>query len=306
MGAVTPETSGQLRPNAAATDSGVSLADLLDLLVLSPSPEGGWLGAAQQHPEDRVFGGLLLAQALAAAGRTVDPALRPVSLQADFVEGVATDHGLQWQVDLVSDATSLSTRRSRLVGEAGRELFSAVTRWATVRNDLPSYSAAMPVPAPSPALLPGLVERFGGDDRIPPWWRMERPVHVRHAVAPPYLAPGDSTDRQTIFFRATAPLPDDAVIRAALLAYVTDMSIVEPAFLALGSARHLPGSRILSLTHSLTYHADADLTDWHQVDCRVAAVAHGRAIGVAEVFDSNGAHVATASQLGLVKAPLPR
>ncbi|EWT06274.1 hypothetical protein N864_22695 [Intrasporangium chromatireducens Q5-1] len=287
----------------ATTAPRVSLSDLLDLLDLRPSAPDVWEAEAQQHPQDRVFGGLLLAQAVVAAGRTVDPAQRLVSLQADFVEGAPTDRPLQWSIDRISDATSLSTRRSRLVGGGGQELFSAVTRWATVRADLPSYSPARPADAPPPEELPGLVDRFGDDERIPAWWRIERPVHVRHAVEPPYVEGADRGDRQTIFFRATAPLPQDRVVREALLAYVTDMSILEPAFLALGSARHLPGARILSLTHSLTYHTDSNLEEWHQVDCRVSAIARGRAHGVAEVFDASGRHVATVGQLGLVKTP---
>lgn len=293
---------------AAGARAAVTLDELLDLLDLScaDDPAGRvshWVGNSQRHPADRIFGGLLLAQALVAAGRGVRADQRIVSLQADFVRGVPTDRPLHWEVTAVSDAPSLATRRSRLLDEAGEELFGAVTRWATVRADLPSYSAARPWPAPDPETLPDLADRFGADERIPPWWRLERPVHFRHAVAPPYVATAEPGDRQTTFLRATGPLPEDPVVRAAMIAYVTDMSVLEPSFLALGSARHVPGARILSLTHALTFHAESDLSDWHQFDCRVESIAHGRAHGVGDVFDSAGRHVATASQVGLVKAP---
>ncbi|WP_372430541.1 hypothetical protein [Janibacter melonis] len=42
---------------------------------------------------------------------------------------------------------------------------------------------------------------------------------------------------------------------ASCLAYVADMSVLEPAFRRLGSARHLAGSRILSMSHSMVFHA---------------------------------------------------
>jgi acyl-CoA thioesterase-2 len=294
--------------NTSVPAVAVSLSELLDLLELQPlgaveDRVSRWAGAAQAHPADRVFGGLLLAQSLVAAGRTARPGQRVVSLQADFVGGVPTDRPLTWEVTRVSDAPSLATRRSRLVDDSGEELFSAVTRWATVRADLPSYGAVRPWPASDPDGLPDLADRFVGDERIPDWWRLARPVHFRHAAPPPYLVRAADGDRQTTFLRATGPLPDDPLLRAALVAYVTDMSILEPTFLALGSARHLPGARILSLTHALTFHADADLSGWHQFDCRVESVAHGRAHGVGELFDADGRHVATAGQLGLVKAP---
>lgn len=293
---------------AADTRAAVTLDELLELLDMTCADDPSarvshWVGKPQEHPADRIFGGLLLAQALVAAGRVVQADQRVVSLQADFVGGVPTDRPLHWEVTVVSDAPSLATRRSRLLDEAGEELFGAVTRWATVRADLPSYSAARPWPAPDPETLPDLADRFGSDERIPPWWRLERPVHFRHAVAPPYVAAAEPGDRQTTFLRSTGPLPDDPVVQAAMVAYVTDMSVLEPSFLALGSARHVPGARILSLTHALTFHAASDLTDWHQFDCRVASIAHGRAHGVGDLFDATGRHVATASQVGLVKTP---
>lgn len=295
----------------ADTRAAVTLDELLDLLDLrcvdeSTARVSHWVGEPQKHPAGRLFGGLLLAQALVAAGRGIGADQRIISLQADFVGGVPTDRPLHWEVTVVSDAPSLATRRSRLLDDAEEELFSAVTRWATVRADLPSYSSVRPAPAPDPETLPDLADRFGSDERIPPWWRLRRPVHFRHAVAPPYFTVAEPNDRQTTFFRATGPLPDDPILRAALVAYVSDMSILEASFLALGSARHKPGARILSLTHALTFHAASDLTGWHQFDCRVESIAHGRAHGVGELFDETGRHVATASQVGLVKVATGR
>ncbi|WP_165943954.1 acyl-CoA thioesterase [Saccharopolyspora karakumensis] len=284
----------------------LTLPDLLGLLELACSDDprnrvSTWIGRPQPHPEDRVFGGLLLAQSLVAAGRTADPEQRVVSLQADFVAGVPTGGELRWEVERVSEAPSLCTRRSRLVDDAGNELFCAVSRWARVREDQPSYSAARPVEAPNPEGLPDLADRFADDERIPPWWRMARPVHFRHVEDPPYLAATGEGDRRTTFLRAAGSLPEEHVLRAALAAYVTDMSVLEPAFVALRAARHAPGARILSLTHALTFHAQPDLGEWHQFDCRVESVANGRAHGVGELFDPSGRHVATAAQVGLLK-----
>jgi acyl-CoA thioesterase-2 len=78
----------RLRPAA------VTLEQLLELLALEPQPgapdAGLFLGPPQQHPADRVFGGLQLAQAVVAAGRTVPAEHGALSLQADFVAGVPT------------------------------------------------------------------------------------------------------------------------------------------------------------------------------------------------------------------------
>lgn len=283
-----------------APDVAVTLDELLRLLDLTET-DGFVVGAAQQHPEDRVFGGLLLAQAVVAAGRSVPSNHRPFTLQADFVAGVPTDEPLRWRVEHVSDAASLTTRRTTLVAPDGSERFTALSRWGTIRDDLVDHRPATPRQVPDPEHLPDLTERFGGDERVPMWWRAERPVTFRHTEPPPYVTAAPAQDHQSAWLRTTGPLPDDPVIHAAVMAYVSDMSILEGAFRALGSLRHAPGSRILSLTHTLTWHAHPDLGEWHQFDSDVRAVAHGRTLGEGRIHDRFGEHVLTASQVGLVR-----
>ena len=67
-------------------------------------------------------------------------------------------------------------------------------------------------------------------------------------------------DTQTVWMRARGDVPADHTLQAALLAYVTDMSILESAFRALGVIRHGKGSWLLSLSHSLSFHLSADLS----------------------------------------------
>ncbi|WP_110180357.1 acyl-CoA thioesterase [Nocardioides solisilvae] len=286
--------------HAPASEAAVTLDELLRLLTLREE-DGYAVGQPQQHPEDRVFGGLLLAQAVVAAGRSVPAHHRPFTLQADFVAGVPTDEPLRWRVDHVSEAASLTTRRTTLVAPDGSERFTALSRWGSVRDDLADHRPAAARAAPAPEELPGLPERFGDDERIPRWWRAERPVHFRHTEAPPYVETTARQDHQSAWLRTTSALPDDPVVHAAVVAYVTDMSILEGAFRALGSRRHAPGSRILSLTHTLAWHAHPDLSSWHQFDSEVRAVAHGRTQGEGRIFDRDGHHVVTAGQVGLVR-----
>lgn len=303
---------GAFEISGAAEDSAgaVTLATLRRLLQLSPdgsvdTHRTRWVGEPQEIPKGRMFGGLLLAQSLVASSRTVATRQRIVSLQADFIGGVPTDRLLDWEVTRISDAPSLSTRRSSLLGEQGQELFSAVTRWATTREDLPSHRSARPVAAPNPERLSDLTDRFHADERVPPWWRITRPVHFRHVTPAAYHVSAGTDRTQTTFFKATSQLPDEPGLRAAVFAYATDMSILEPAFVILGASRLAAGANVLSLTHSLTFHAEPDPSEWHQIDCTVDVIAHGRALGTGDVFDSGGRHVATVVQLGFIKVPDP-
>lgn len=284
----------------------LTMPDLIELLELTQTdfdaPDTtAWLGTPQTTPSDRVYGGLQLAQAIVAAGNTVPKDQSILTLQADFIGGVPTDGPLTWHVENIADTPTFSTRRSSII-VGGKQLFTALTRWGKTRSDLPSYHDAQPaVRVESPEELPSLFDRFQGDERIPLWWRMTRPVNAYPVSAPQYLEPAEPGTSQSTMLHATGEVPADPVIQAALVGYGTDMSILEPAFRATGGLRHVPGSRILTLTHSLTFHKIPSWDSWLQFDAQLDSLSNGRALGTGHLFDRNGQHLVSASQVGFVK-----
>lgn len=283
----------------------ITLGRLWEMLTLTAEQdEDGaevWSAPDQPVPEDRVFGGLLLAQAVVVAGQGMAKGMAPVSLQADFLAGVPVTGRNRWRATTISQAPSMVGRRVSLVGDDGSPLFTATVRLGRVREDLPSYVDLAPREVSGPDGLIDLKARYGGDERIPTWWRISRPVDLRHVEEPTFLEPSSvRSSEQSLWWRLPGELADDPLRVAAVIAYVSDMSLVEPAFRSTGTSRHVPGSRILSLTHTMTFHELPDLTDWVQMDVAVRRLAHGRALGAGEVF-TGGRHVATLGQLALVK-----
>ena len=59
----------------------------------------------------RLFGGLIAAQALAAAGATVEPDRLPQSLHAYFIKGGKVGVDVEYVVELTRDGKSFNTRR---------------------------------------------------------------------------------------------------------------------------------------------------------------------------------------------------
>lgn len=284
---------------------GITFDDLLTSLEMRPvgrSARGTTYEASTQpEPADRVFGGLLLAQAIAAGSVGAEAGMAPLSLQAEFLGGVPVTGSVRWLVEDLGSSPSMRSVRASVVADDGAPLFTAHLRGAPVRGDLPSYSLVPRRRVPGPDGLEDLVARYGGDELVPRWWRIPRPVEFRHVEPPSYLAPETPpAAEQTIWWRAPARPDADPVLAAAVTAYASDMSVVEPVFRQTGSARHRGRSRILSLTHTLTFHHPAPLGKWLQMDCAVLSLAHGRARGTAEVHGPAG-HVASFSQLALVK-----
>jgi|SRR5690625_287448 len=287
-------------PNTLAMSELLGLLEMTQTETDTPNTTA-WIGAPQTVPSDRVYGGLQLAQGIVAAGKTVPKDQTLLTLQADFIGGVPTDGPLTWHVENVADTPTFSTRRSSIM-VGGQQLFTALTRWGQTRSDLPSYRDATPqVHVESPEDLPSLRDRFHDEERIPAWWRIVRPINAHPVTAPPYVTPVEHGTSQSTMLHPTGDVPADPIIQAALAGYATDMSILEPAFRATGAVRHAPGSRILTLTHTLTFHEIPTWDAWLQFDAQLEALSHGRALGHGQLFDRRGKLLVSASQVGFVK-----
>jgi acyl-CoA thioesterase-2 len=96
--------------------------------------------------------------------------------------------------------------------------------------------------------------------------------------------------------RATIGLPDDPLIQACALTYLSDISTgVLPA--DDGSAR--PGP---SLDHALWFHGAVNLNEWVLLDYQPRASGHGRGMYTGSVFTRNGALVASIAQETLFRS----
>ena len=83
---------------------------LLELLDLERIDTRLFRGFSPPGERRRVFGGQVLGQALVAAGRTVDERTLH-SMHAYFLRPGDPDHPLIYEVDLIRDGKSFTTRR---------------------------------------------------------------------------------------------------------------------------------------------------------------------------------------------------
>ena len=88
------------------------MSALLRLLDVGPgSDDGSWIGPASGPQGKRAFGGQFMAQSLAAAARTVDPAKLPSSMHLQFLRGGEAGEEVQYAVHDVFDGRTTSSRR---------------------------------------------------------------------------------------------------------------------------------------------------------------------------------------------------
>ncbi|WP_447643394.1 acyl-CoA thioesterase [Nocardioides zeae] len=287
---------------AASHRSGAAaFAELLDLLRPVPQGRSSYRAEAPLVTWGAPYGGLLVAQALAAASATVRPGLWVRSLHAYFVQ--AGDGGAATDVDVHTAHEGRSSAwRTVEVIQSERLLLRAEMLFAT-DADGPSHAQAPPF-AGAPEDLVNVGEELAGfDDTFRPWTTTS-PFDLRYVSPPPRLAL-DREPRSTTWLRAAAPVPDDRALAAALLAYASDLCMLD-ACLRPHGLWFGPGSATgFSLDHSMWFHAPARLDDWLVVDQTSPGMRGGRGLSTAQVHAHDGELLATVSQLGSIRPAGP-
>jgi acyl-CoA thioesterase-2 len=259
------------------------------------SPQVGW---------QRVFGGQVIGQALVAACRTLDVAGRPPhSLHAYFLLGGDPEVPIIYEVDRMRDGKSFITRRVVAILH-GRSIF---TSSLSFDGDEPgmSHQAEMPSVA-RPDQLPSEAEI---KERVLPimpdpvrrYYERERPIELRPVEFDRYLGKKIDGGRFHVWIRATGKLPDEPAIHQCVLAYASDMMLLDSALIPHGRTVFEKSMMAASLDHALWFHRPFRADEWllYAQDSPNLFGARGFSRGL--IFACDGTLVASVAQEGLLR-----
>jgi acyl-CoA thioesterase-2 len=276
-----------------------ALDDLLDILDLEPIEVNIFRGRSPDEHRQRVFGGQVAGQALVAAGRTVDPD-RPVhSLHAYFLRPGDPNVPILYEVDRIRDGRSFTTRRVVAI-QHGKAIFNLSASFHVQEE---GFDHQFPMShAPDPEGLPTLQERIRDvADELGDWWQRPRGIDVRYVDEPRLTAQETRPPHQQVWFRANGDLPDDPMLHAVLVAYASDMTLLDSVYLphrvGLGTAMIMGAS----LDHAMWFHRPFRADEWllYDQDSPSAAGATGLARGM--IFRRDGALAVSVVQEGLLR-----
>jgi len=257
------------------------------------SPQDGW---------QRVFGGQVLGQALVAAGRTVEGRAAH-SLHAYFLRPGDPLVPILYNVDRIRDGSSFTTRRVVAI-QHGKAIFNLA---ASFQVDEPGLEHQIEMPeVPGPEGLPNEVElRQRHIGRIPEKFHStflrDRPIEVRPIDPVDEFAPDKRPPFQNIWFRAVDTLPDDRALHQCVLAYASDLTLLDTSNLPHGVSWWSEKFQTASLDHAMWFHRPFRADEWllYAQDSPRAAGARGFNRG--SVFTRAGELVASVTQEGLIR-----
>jgi acyl-CoA thioesterase-2 len=287
---------------------GAALDDLIDLLGLEQLEVNLFRGLSPDEDRQRVFGGQVAAQALVAAGRTVDHG-EVHSLHAYFLRSGDPKIPIIFDVDRIRDGRSFTTRRVVAI-QHGRAIFNLSASFQLAEPG-PEHQYAMP-DAPDPESLPTFRERLEPyADRFPEpfveWIRRERPIDQRSTDLPRWLNPerADREPEQLVWFRANGKLPDDALMHACIVAYASDLTLLDTAVMA--HARSWDDDRfmIASLDHAMWFHAPFRADEWLLYHQKSPFAGGARGLAEGEIYRQDGTLAVMVIQEGLIRPVKP-
>jgi acyl-CoA thioesterase II len=282
-----------------------AIQDVLSILDLESLEVNLFRGRSPQSNWQRVFGGQVIGQALVAACRTVeDVATRPPhSLHAYFLLGGDPKVPIVYEVDRIRDGKSFTTRRVTAV-QHGRAIFSMEVSFHGAEY---GWSHQLPMPdVPHPNQLPSEAEVRQSllpsmPDPVRRYYERERPIELRPVEYGRYLGEKLDGDRFHLWFRATGRLPDELAIHQCVLAYASDMTLLDTALIPLGKTVFHEDVMAASLDHALWFHRPFRADEWllYAQDSPNLGSARGFARG--SIFSSDGRLVASVAQEGLLR-----
>ena len=283
---------------------GNALDELVSLLALEQLEVNLFRGLSPDENRQRVFGGQVAGQALIAAGRTVDDG-DVHSLHAYFLRPGDPKVPIIYEVDRLRDGRSFTTRRVVAI-QHGRPIFNLSASFQ-VPEEGPEHQYAMPA-APDPDTLPTLAERLvGHEDKFPEpvleWMRRDRPIDTRSAQLPRWLdpEPGVREPEQLVWFRANGSLPDDPLLHQCIVAYASDLTLLDTATMA--HARSWDDDRfmIASLDHAMWFHRELKADEWLLYHQKSPSAQGARGLAEGFIFREDGALAVTVMQEGLIR-----
>ncbi len=275
------------------------LVDLLDLEIIEVnlfrgiSPNDSW---------QRVFGGQVIGQALVAAGRTVEDRLAH-SLHAYFLRPGDPKTPIIYEVDRIRDGKSFTTRRVVAI-QHGRPIFSMSVSFQIDEGGLEHQFDMPDVPGPE-GLKTEQELRVEMAEKIPEsfrdHWTRPRPIETRPVTPRDFMTPGSSEPVQHIWLKAPTKLPDDPTLQQCVLAYASDLTLLDTCLLPHNISWWNKNLQSASLDHAIWYHHPFRADEWLLYSQDSPAASGARGFNRGSIYSRDGRLVASVVQEGLIR-----
>ncbi len=284
----------------AAARATAALIALLDVEQQGPDL---FIGPRKPGGVGRVFGGQVLAQALVAAQRSVDPAREPHSLHAYFLRGASEDHEIAFRIERDFDGGSMSNRRV-IASQLGRPIFNLTASFQT-REGGAEHRDTMPAVPPPDALVNeatiAIRPEYMGQPGIRSRQNVAPAVEIRQASLIDTASVLRDRPESFCWIRVKADLGADPALHRAILTYISDLVLLGTAMLPHMAVLAASKITAASVDHAIWFHDEFRADEWMLYATDSPWAGHARGFTRGQVYRRDGRLVASIAQEGLMR-----
>ena len=276
--------------------------ELEELLELEQIEVNIFRGQNFKTPWGRVFGGQVLAQSVNAAYRSVPEDRFMHSMHAYFILGGDISMPIIYNVDIVRDGGSFTTRRVTAV-QKGRPIFVMSASYQLEQNGA-NHQIEMPKVKPPEDLPTDMKVIESIKDKFPKAYAAyhhARPIEFRSVEPYGPLLQQNSQPFQHIWFRAKGEISMGIRMQHQVLAYASDYNLLTTATLPHREEMVGKKSFMASLDHAMWIHRPFDISEWHLYALDSPSASNSRGFTRGNIFNIDGKLIASVVQEGLVR-----
>ncbi|MCD8413058.1 acyl-CoA thioesterase [Tenacibaculum finnmarkense] len=281
-------------------------AELLSILTLKNTDNNNFKGISKDIGSPIVFGGQVLAQSLNAAYRTVSDERILHSLHSYFLEAGNLELPIIYNVQVIRDGGSFSTRRvtasqndktifilacSFHKKEEGYQHQKPIKKDIKQPEELLSWSDML---VEFDHFLPKKLKAFLSIDRPIDF----KPVHLAN--------PLDLKNLPAVvdvwFKLKDAPSNLTLALKQQILTYISDYNLLTACLNPNASVANFGNTQMASLDHSMWFHRDFDFSDWLLFSIESPSASGARGFATGNIYTRKGVLVVSVAQEGLMRA----
>ncbi|QXP72952.1 acyl-CoA thioesterase II [Tenacibaculum sp. AHE15PA] len=279
--------------------------ELLNILTLEDLGNNNFNGVSKDIGSPNVFGGQVLAQSLNAAYRTISNNRILHSLHSYFLEAGDLDLPITYNVQVIRDGGSFSTRRvtahqndknifilscSFHKEEEGHEHQIPIKKHIKQPEELFSWT--------------DMLVQFGDflPKKLKAFLSVERPIEFKPVEIVNPLEKKDVQPFVDVWFRLKGdPVDLSLALKQQILTYISDYNILTACLNPNASVANFGNTQMASLDHSMWFYRDFDFNDWMLFSIESPNTFGARGFACGNIYTREGKLIASVAQEGLMR-----
>lgn len=282
-----------------------TVSKLLDHLRLEKLSEFSYKGINETVGTATVFGGQVLAQSISAAYKTITNSRVLHSLHSYFLEPGDLNLPITYDVSIMRDGGSFSTRRVT-AKQGDVVIFILAASFHKVEEGY-EHQVAIKTDIKQPEDLLSwndMLEQF--EDFLPQsvkdFLSIPRPMTFKPTRVVNPLDMKDLPPFSDVWFKFNCVNDKLSLAeKQQMLTYASDYNILTTALNTHGSKAHFGNTQMASLDHSMWFFRDFDVNDWLLFSIDVPSTHGARGFSRGNIFTRDGKLIASVTQEGLMR-----